>query len=390
MRTQLKAAGIGAAALTALLLTQSAARAQIAAAAIDTRVKLVNGVVTVLPNPAPEYLAILDLKTLPPKVVAEIPVATSFQGPPFSVAISPDQSLALVTASNKIDPADPTKLAPGDTVSVIDLKASPPAVIARLKAGKQPTTVAFSPLGNLALVSNFGDGTVSVFTVNGKDVKLAGNVMIGDEKSGPYHVMFAPDGKTALVTRSGDHRISVLSIAGTKVEYTKRDMFAGLRPFAVDIGPKGDMAVVSNIGMGTGDADTFSVIDLKATPPRVVDTISLGGMNPEGIRLSPDGKLCAVAIQNGSQKAPNSPFFNESSRVILYRVDGLKLTRLSDAPTGLWSQGAEFTPDSKGLIVGNMGGQGRIYRIEGGQLKDAGALTFRGGAASIRGVDHRR
>ena len=51
------------------------------------------------------------------------------------------------------------------------------------------------------------------------------------------------------------------------------------------------MAVVANIGRGGGDNDTVSVIDLQARPPRVVETFTVG-QTPEGIKLSPDGKLC--------------------------------------------------------------------------------------------------
>jgi DNA-binding beta-propeller fold protein YncE len=57
--------------------------------------------------------------------------------------------------------------------------------------------------------------------------------------------------------------------------------------------------VVANIGRGQGDSDTVSVIDLQAQPFRVVETVVVG-QTPEGIALSPDGKLCAVVVMNGS------------------------------------------------------------------------------------------
>jgi DNA-binding beta-propeller fold protein YncE len=79
-------------------------------------------------------------------------------------------------------------------------------------------------------------------------VTPAGKVAIADEKSGVSHVAISPDGKTALVTRDGDDRISVLSIDGTKVEYTKRDLFAGLRPYGIDIAANGAIAAIANIG----------------------------------------------------------------------------------------------------------------------------------------------
>ena len=81
------------------------APAQWAVSSNDGKVVLDNGVVKVVPNPAPDTVTIIDLGVTPPKVVAEIPVPGSVVGPPMSVAITPDQGLALVTSSTKKDPA---------------------------------------------------------------------------------------------------------------------------------------------------------------------------------------------------------------------------------------------------------------------------------------------
>jgi DNA-binding beta-propeller fold protein YncE len=79
-------------------------------------------------------------------------------GPPSSVAIAPDESLAVVTAATTVDPADPKKTVPDNKVSVIDLKASPPAVVATVEAGAGAAGVAINGAGNLALVANRSDG----------------------------------------------------------------------------------------------------------------------------------------------------------------------------------------------------------------------------------------
>ena len=42
-----------------------------------------------------------------------------------------------------------------------------------------------------------------------------------------------------------------------------------MRPYSLDVSPRGDIAINGNQGGGMGDADTVSVIDLKAEPPRV-------------------------------------------------------------------------------------------------------------------------
>ena len=371
--------------LLAGLALPPGAEAQLAVSSNDNKVMLDNGVVKVVPNPAPDTATIIDLGATPPRVVAEIPVPGSVVGPPLSVAITPDQGLALITSSMKIDPADRTKQVPDNRLSVVDLRASPPAVIATLEAGKGAAGVSVNRQGTLALVANRAEGTVSVFTIQGKTVAPAGLVRVADDKSGPSHVAFTPDGKTALLTRDGDSMISILAIDGTKVEYTKRDLSAGLRPYGLDISVDGSVAVVANIGRGGGDNDTVSVIDLRANPIRVVETVTVG-QTPEGIILSPDGKLCAVQVMNGSNKPRESPFHAANGKLLLYRVEGTRLVPLAAAWIGHWSQGIAFSADSRTILVQNMVEKEiQVFRWDGSTLQDTGQrIKTNGGPAAIR------
>jgi DNA-binding beta-propeller fold protein YncE len=166
----------------ALLAMPLAASAQLAVSSNDNKVMLDNGVNKVVPNAPADTASVIDLKVSPPRVIAEIPVPGSVVGPPFSVALTPDESLALVASSTKVDPGDPTKTVPDNRVSVIDLKATPPVVIATLEAGKSPSGLSINRQGTLALVANRSEGTVSVFTIQGKTVTPAGKVTIADEK----------------------------------------------------------------------------------------------------------------------------------------------------------------------------------------------------------------
>ena len=95
--------------LLLILGMATAAEAQIAISVNDNKVVLANGAVQVVQNPAPDTMTVIDLKGAAPKVVAEIPVPASVVGPPLSVAITPDEGLALVTSAMKVDPADKTK-----------------------------------------------------------------------------------------------------------------------------------------------------------------------------------------------------------------------------------------------------------------------------------------
>jgi DNA-binding beta-propeller fold protein YncE len=378
-------------ALTALLAVVAfvpVAHGQLLLSTNDNKVTLVNGTATVVKSPTPDTPTIIDLKAWPPKVMAELDVPGSVVGPPFSVAVSPDESLALVTANEKLDPADATKRIPNNTMSVVDLKATPPRIIATLETGKAPAGVSINRAGTLALVANRAAGTVSVFTIQGKTVTPAGKVTVADEKSGTSHAAISPDGKLALVTRDGDDRISVLSIDGAKVEYTKRDISAGLRPYGIDIASNGAFAAVANIGRGGGDADTVSIIDLKAKPPRVVSTVTVG-QTPEGIKISPEASTVAVVVMNGSNKPKDSPFFNDAGKLVLLRVSGTDLSRLAEAPIGHWSQGAAFAPDGKHIFVGNMVEKDlQVFSLNGGTLKDTGVrIAVKGGPAAIRIAD---
>lgn len=366
-------------------LAAAGACAQLAVSANDNKVTLDNGTNRVVANPPPDTVTVIDLSAKPPRVIAELNVPTSVVGPPMSVAVSPDESLALVTRANKIDPADPSKVVADDTLTVIDLQAKPPVVIATLKAGLGAAGVSFNKQGTLVLVANRSEGSVSVFTVAGKTLSPAGSVKLGDDKSGPSHVVFTPDGKTALVTRDGDSTLSLLAIDGAKVESAKRDFAAGLRPYGVDISPDGRIAVVANIGRNLGDADTVSVIDLQAKPPRVVETVTVGP-TPEGIQLSPDGKTVAVVIHNGSGKAKESPFYNPNGLLLLYRVDGFKLTKIAQAPIGRWSQGIAFSRDGATILVQNMLERDiQVFHIDGTQLSDTGQrIKLSGGGAALR------
>ena len=373
---------LAAALLTAPLLSTGAA-AQLAISSNDGKGVLVNGVNTVPDNPPADNVTIIDLNVSPPKVIAEIKMPTSLVGPPQSVAIAPDESFALVTAATKLDPANPKRTAPHNLLSVIDLKASPPAVVQTLEAGAGASGVAINPGASLALVANRLEGTVSVFTIVGKTLTPAGKVTVGDEKSGPSSVAFMPDGKTALLTRDGDHKISVLSVNGNTVEYTKRDIHAGLKPYPLGIAPRGDFAVVGNVGMGMGDADTISLIDLKANPPRVVDTISVG-QTPESLTIAPDGKHVVVTVMNGSNKPNNSPFFAAFGLAPVYAVENGKLTKVAEAKVGRWCQGAAWNKASNLLLVQCMVEQEiQLFDFDGKALKPVGAIKVNGGPSGF-------
>lgn len=376
-----------AAAFALLPVLSVGAAAQIAVSANDNKVVNVGGTNQIIESPAPDTATIIDLGASPPKVIGEVKAGSSVVGVPQSVAIAPDESLALVTAATKKDPADPKKNADDNKLAVIDLKASPPAVIQTVEVGAGPSGVSFSPDGKLVLVANRAGGTVSVLTVSGKTLTLAGTIDFGNPKSGPSHVAFLPDGKRALVTRDGDHRVSLLSVDGSKVEDTKKFMSGGIRPYSLAISSKGDVAVFGNQGGGQGDTDIINVIDLKQNPPRIVDSIAVG-QTPEGVGMSLDGGYVAVTVMNGSQRPKAHQAYNDHGLIKIYRVNGTKLTYVTETKVGGWGQGVVWKRDGKTLLFQSMlTKELQVLSFDGKELKVTGAIKVSGGPAGLRTVE---
>lgn len=351
----------------------------------DGKYANVDGVYKIADPPAPDTLTILDVRSFPPRAIAEIETNHSVIGPPTGVALSADEKLAFVSCPMKRDPSDKTKLVSHNELQVVDLEAAPPRVIARLALPSRPCGLSINRAGTLALAASPGDGTVLVLTVAGKTVTHAGSVKIGDAKSVVSHVAISPDGTWALATKRGEHTVAVLTIDGTKVEYTKQDITVGSNPYGLDISSDGRLAAVANLGRGTADVDTVTLIDMTLRPMRAVEHVTVG-VGPEGLALSPDGKWLAVALQNGTNRVKAHPARSEQGRLLLFALQGAKATRVAEAATGRNTQGVTFTPDGQYLYVQNYVEQElAVFRVTGTALEDTGTrIKVKGHPASIR------
>ena len=81
--------------------------------------------------------------------------------------------------------------------------------------------MAIDPKGDLALVANRADGTISVLSIHGNEVLVADTVPIGAPADQVSAVAITPDGKHALATKPGANKVALLTIDGDKVSYTK-------------------------------------------------------------------------------------------------------------------------------------------------------------------------
>jgi len=282
------------------------------------------------------------------------------------------------------------------------LTTSPPAQIATVENGKQPSGMAINRAGTLALVANRADDTVSALSIDGKNVKLVDTVSVAGAAAAPgaapappalpAAVAITPDGKHALVVKSGANRVALLDIDGQKLSYAKvdgknYDMATGLNPLNVQVTPDGKLAIVNNIGGGQdGQVDTVGVIDLEANPPRVIDQVVVGD-GPEGLAMSPAGSYAASLLLNGTGPTPKTAFYrHDKSYVALLKIDGMTVHKVAQADVGDLAEGIAFSPDGRYLYVGNFGDSDiDILRLEGDNLTKVANLPLPGHPASMRG-----
>jgi len=327
----------------------------------------------ILAAPGKDQVLIVDVADPEsPKIVASLPLKNSVVGPPVNVAIDPSGTVALAADSvDVLKEGDALKQVPDNKVYVIDLSANPPKLAATLTAGKQPSGLSFSPDGKMALVANRGDNSISVLSVNGSDVKITDTVAMPDSVA---HATFTPDGKRALVARFPAHKISVLDVAGDKVTYSKIDLPTGQWPYNVAVAPGGKIALTADnggAGSSDGSVDTTSVIDLEANPPRIIDRVVVGD-GPEGLAISPKGDLAVSVILRGSNMK-NAFFHEKNGSVAVLKIDGKKVTKMSDIEVGGLPEAAMFTPDGKYILIGNYLSQDfSILKVDGTNVTDTG------------------
>ena len=322
--------------------------------------------------PGKDSIVVVDIANREaPRIVATFPLINSIFGPPTNLAITPDERLAVVANSvNWVPDGTAWKPAPDNKLYVFDLKANPPAQV------------------GLLLVTNRADKSVSVLTIQGTDVKLVDTVAMGDEVAS---VAIAPDGKRALVTKFPAHKIALLEIAGQKVTYGKWDMPVGQWPYNIGVTPNGRIGISADNGASgspDGHVDTVSVMDLEATPVRVIDRVVVGDA-PEGFVISPTGDVAVAVLLGGASvpKGPNGWYWKRNGSLAVLKIDGKQVTKVGEVEVGALPEGAVFSPDGKYLYVGNYIDRNvSILKVDGTKITDTGKkLVLPGQPVSMRG-----
>jgi len=320
-----------------------------------------------------------------PKVAATLKLENSIVGPPTNLDIAPNGSIALVAdAMTVAEEGGARKLVPTDKLFVIDLKANPPALAQTVTVGKQPSGLSFSPKGDMALVANRADGTISVLKVDGTNVTQTDTVQVSP---GVSHVVFTPDGKHALALKSPDNKVAVLDIEGGKVSYNKLDIPTYPFPYNIVVSPDSKLALTADNGGGgssDGNADAVTVIDLEGAHPHAIAHVTVGDA-PEGLAMSPKGNVAAALNVDGSNMK-QAWFHHPNGSVTVLGIQGKTVTPIATVEVGAFPEPMGFSPDGRYLYVGNYADQDfSILKVDGTTVTNTGKRFKAGGhPASMR------
>jgi DNA-binding beta-propeller fold protein YncE len=340
--------------------------------------------------PGRDLVLVMDVTdALHPVFRASFPLENSVFGPPTNLQITPNGRLALIAdsiADTKVSDAA-WKAGPTDKLHVIDLDATPPAVVGTITVGRQPSGLAINAQGTLALVANRAGKSVSVLTIDGTTVQQVAELPMGEEVCA---VAIAPGGKRAFVAKNASAKVAVLSIDGTTVTTDKaQDIPVGLGVYNLDMTPDGKYLIAANTGTaGDGSSKTLSTIDAASAHPHTIDTVSVGD-GPEGMAISPDGKWVAVPLLLGTTASQSAWSYTKAGAATLMSIGpGGKLTLVSTLPLGAIPEGVAWSPDSSTVYIGNYADRNlQVFQVKDGALVEAGApIKLPGQPASMRGL----
>jgi DNA-binding beta-propeller fold protein YncE len=184
---------------------------------------------------------------------------------------------------------------------------------------------------------------------------LAALCIAGPAKASPFMIvgndeklLWDDDGKPVL-SPSGKDSVLIVDLANPEdpkivASLPLKNSVVG-PPVNLDIDPTGSIALVADSVEVTKEADALKqgpdnkvyVIDLKATPPKAIATLTVG-KQPSGLSISPDGKLALVA-----NRGDNS--------ISVLSIQGTDVKVIDTVPMGDSVAHVVFTPDGKRALA---------------------------------------
>ncbi len=339
-------------------------------------------------QPGDDAVLVMDVSDpAHPSIRASLKLTNSLLGPPTNLQIAPDGRLGLV-ANSVVTVQDGAvwKTQPDNRLYVIDLVANPPKLIDTVTVHKQPSGLAISRQGNLALIANRAGKSVTALSIGGTAVKVLGEIPTGNEVAA---VAITPDGKRAFAVMNLANKVAVLTIDGQNVSYDKSlDIPAAFNPYNIDITPDGKYAIASSTGAGGNNADALTVIDTAGPHPHVI-SLSTAGAGPEGFAISPDGHWAVAPLLLGSGNKQADWSYTRNGEAALLRIDATGALQLVNRlPLGALPEGVAFNPSGEYVYIGNYIDKNlEVFRMTDGKLTDTKVtLALPGQPASLRGL----
>jgi YVTN family beta-propeller protein len=190
----------------------------------------------------------------------------------------------------------------GSSLYGVDLTSGASGASKTFGVGTFPDAVAITPNGDLALVANYGDGTVTpIDLVTGKILPA---IQAG---AGPAGIAIAPNGEAAYVTDAGSSPIgTTVTPINLKTDKPLTPITVGSGPQGIAISPDGSTAWVSLAGAvvsGQSGAVGSSVVSIDLETRAVSAPITVGNA-PLAVAISPDGQTLWVANSYSGSVSP--------------------------------------------------------------------------------------
>lgn len=248
-------------------------------------------------------------------------------------------------------------------------------------AGTAPRSITVDPAGKFAYVTNDGSGNISTYAINASNGTLTPVGAAVAAGSNPYSVTIDAAGKFAYVANAGSGSISAYTIdaitgvltqvicSGGSTTCTGSNFTAGSSPVCITLDPSGKFAYVANsvsadVSAYTIDATTGALSSTGAAVPT-------GGSNLRSISIDPTGRFAYVA-NDGSGNI--SAFSINSSTGALTRIDAVPgLGGIENFPAETNPTSVTIAPSGKFAYVANFGSDSiSAYAIN----NTTGALTM--------------
>jgi YVTN family beta-propeller protein len=253
-----------------------------------------------------------------------------------------------------------------ESVSTIN-SATNKEVGSPIEVGNGPDSIAITPNGRRAVVTNFlGESVTVIETATRKPV---GTISLGAR---PVQVAITPDGKTAYVTAEEGERVFVVNVETAK---SATPIGAGAFTSAVAVNPAGTRAYVGVAPEELQQVET-------GTGKVVGSPIEIGGL-PVAIVFSPDGKtayvvakgLSGIAVVNTERgKVEREIPLTDEPASIAVSPDGRRLYATSEtAGTVTVAETATNQTAGSPIVVGGTPGEialtpdGRTAYVSGGE-----------------------